>query len=204
MNEIDKTIVNKELDERTALIKHHEKAVQNNVFSIGKELLYIQDKSLWKGKYPSLKGYIEDNFTFSDRQARKFMNVTTRFGYKSELSSLGITKLYILTQVPDEHIEEVIKRVTDRVNPPISVIEQEISRFKHHSGSKPHYSDDPKEHITKLIRQFSEIEALSDSHNFIKSELKDSLLAWINSAEKYEDSELDKLKTKANEKLDKL
>ena len=104
-------IIKDKLDELTTIIKHRENSIKTSVFDIGKDLLYIKEKSLFKAKYESLKDYIEDNFSFTMRQAEKFMSVTTKFGGRGELSSLGITKLYLLTQVPDEHFDEIVEKV---------------------------------------------------------------------------------------------
>ena len=178
---MDYLVAKRVLDERTAIIKHKEKTIKQSVFDIGEQLLWINERNAWKVDHVSLKAYIEANFTFSDRQARKFMAVTTKFQGQAELNSLGITKLYLLTQVPEEHVDEILEKVEKGEIEPKDIT-KEVRRFQHQAGGQPRYSDDPDEHKLKLLREWPSIKEM-------KENIQTSLDKWIEQANKFSDDE---------------
>jgi len=185
----------RKLDEQTELIKHYEKAFINNVFEIGKVLLYVRQTSLWKLKYETLKAYVEGNFSFSLRQAEKFMAVTTKFSDTPNLSSLGITKLYLLTSVPDEYIDEIIEKVEDKTIPKRDFMKI-IGTMATQAGKPPVYTEDVNEIILSLKRQYEVIIEAGDNY-------KIALTNWIESAKNYQkDDEILKLVDEARKLID--
>jgi len=180
----------RELGERIAIIKHKEKGIKQNVFDIGKELIWIRDNSAWKGTYDTFRALIDANFTFSLRQGERFMAVTAKFGKHSDFKSLGITKLYLLTQVPDEHFDEVLEKVEKEKLTTTDII-KEVKRFQHQAGGQPRYSNDPDEHKLKLLREWPSIKEMREN-------IQVSLDKWIEQANKFsQDPEISKCLTEA-------
>ncbi len=174
-----------ELKEYTSVIQTREKAIQLSFWDIGRDLVYIKEKSLYKAKYGTLTHYIEDNFTFSAKHAAKMMKVATEYEKQALPGELGLTKLYLLLQVPEEKREELIEIVKEegmsREN-----LSKEVKGLKHSTGKQPHYSNDPNEHILKLKRQF---ESLIQA----KEGLQEAIERWITAASQFNDTELNEL-----------
>jgi len=81
------------LVEKTNQIKNYSKSIKDNFFKIGKVLIEIRDKELWKEKYKGFTEYlISEDFEFSRRMAYNLMDVYIEFGNVQPLHKLGISK----------------------------------------------------------------------------------------------------------------
>ncbi|GAG00453.1 unnamed protein product, partial [marine sediment metagenome] len=101
------------LNEKTNLIKGYSKAVKTNFIKIGKILIEIRDKELFKESHNSFTQYlISGDFQFNRDMAYKLMDVYKEFGEDNEkIDGLGITKLVELTYVKDKEVrEELIEK----------------------------------------------------------------------------------------------
>ena len=171
-----------ELKDYTSMIKHRSKSIELSFWDIGKDLAYIQEKSLYKSKYGSLKDYIESNFSFSYDHARKMISVTKEYS-RPVAETIGITKLYLLLQVPHQHRDEIIEMIEEK-KLDREGLRKTVKRFKSQSGSTPHYSDKPEEHKLRLIRQFNEIRTHYEEFIDFKQDLTEELNNWLKSAKK--------------------
>ena len=182
-------LVEQKLDEYIQRIKHRENTIKTSVFDIGRELLYIKQERLYLGRYGTFKECIDDNFSFSIRQAEKFMSVANKFKEQSQLSSIGITKLYLLTQVPEESFDEVLEEVKE--NPKISVetVKKKVKLMMSAVGN----SKEPESKHLTLKRQFNIIRSQFEDHITMKQDLKKSLNNWIEQAASIDDSDIQNL-----------
>ena len=182
------------LSEITQIIKHRQDSIQLNFWDIGNDLVSVKEKKLYLDKYKTFEEWIEDNFSFTPSYASKFMKVAIEFDRTNFPREIGLTKLYLITFVPEEKRDEIIGKVENKQIKTREDIEQEVKRMK--SGTLPYYSDDPEEHKLKLAREgnnlINEINGYRDS---LKStlehykSLKESLLAeigsWTSACRKY-------------------
>jgi len=185
-----------ELKFRTQIIKQREKNIQLSFWDIGKELLEIQEtKQFTEENHISMQDYVETHFSFSYASAKRYMQLAREYKDRLTVSSLGLTKALLLIQAPNEYKEELIKRVEIKQIKSRNELEKALSPFKETVGTKPKYSNDPQEHIYKLIREFDE-KILP-----LKEGIKVSIFRWLQEANKYDDLELDKRKKKAKEMI---
>ena len=179
------------------IIIHRAQTVVKTFLQLGKNLNEL--KELCIQAKVSFEAHIkekEEEFGFGIRQAQKYMQVYDKFGLETNLSSLGITKLYLLTYVPDEQIDEIIELVQDK-----KIDREELSRKVKRAVEQignTSRSDDPE---LTLKRQ---IETLFEEYEDVIKDFKESFANWIKTAEKYDDPELKTMKQKANEILERL
>jgi len=192
-------VVKIDLNELTAIIKQRAASIQLSFWDIGKDLNFIQEKKIFKEKHKSLKDYIEGNFSFSYDHARKMMFVTGKYS-RVVAETIGITKLYLLLQVPETYRDEVIELVKDK-KIDREGLRKQVKRFKGQSGSKPSYSSNKEEHLYSLKRQFS---TLCEQHTDVIQDLNDSWNSWISQTLKHSDNELKQMRLKALEKLEEI
>ncbi|MAG76405.1 MAG: hypothetical protein CL811_06545 [Colwelliaceae bacterium] len=188
------------IDEMTKIIQQREKSIALSFFDIGKDLIYIRDKKLYLKNYKTFKDYIEDNFKFSKRSAEKYMAVTTRFQSRNEAASLGIEKLYILTQIQEEKSFELLEEAQETHIPRDKLI-QRVNRMKSQAGEPPRYSDDRDEHDLKLIRQFQSLEIQFEEWSKVGENLSIALQNWKNEAVQTASPDVQKLIKKTLEMI---
>lgn len=87
----------------TEIIKLKNQTAQN-IIEMGKRLTKVKE-SLPHGEFGK---YLSDKVDFTDRTARRFMQVAKEFGNRSSLSVLGASKLVALLDVPTEKRDKFI------------------------------------------------------------------------------------------------
>jgi len=192
------------LKERTEKIKTYSKAIKTNFLKIGKVLIEVRDKEIWKEEYKSFTQYlISEDFEFSRRMAYNLMDVYVEFGNIQNLHQLGISKLIQLTYVPDKETrEELIEKAK---NLPYDKFKEEVEKVREEDLYKQikrkaqredqdlyTENDDP---IAKCKRQAQSI--LQDIHrlSYPINDMEERLKKWIKFSNKFkEDKEIDKLK----------
>lgn len=191
------------LVEKTKLIKSYSKAIKINFLDIGKVLIEIRDKELWKEKYKGFTKYlISEDFEFSRRMAYNLMDVYIEFGNVQTLHKLGISKLIQLTYVPDKETrEELIEKAKDL---PYDEFKEEVKKVKEEDLYKQikrksqredsdlyTENDDP---LAKCKRQaqsiLQDIQRLSYPINNMETRLQN----WVKFSKKFKDKEINKLK----------
>ncbi len=184
------------LEEITQVIKHRLTSWKLNFYDIGKDLVYVKEKKLYMGKHDTFKEYVEETFELNIKQAQRFMKIVTTVEQRSDILTLGVTKLTQIAYLPEEEREEIIQLVKEKkINR--EEVSKRIERFKHYSGKPPSYSESKEETIYKLIRQGQEILKLGSSY-------KKSIENWITEANKYKNKEISELKTKLKKHLESL
>jgi hypothetical protein len=165
-----------ELEQYTNIIKHREKSIKLNFWDIGRDLAYIKEKSLYKERYESFKAYVEGNFTFTPNHADKMIRVATEYGRQDLTVSIGLSKLYLLLQVPQEHREEILEMVEDK-KITRNELQTQVKRFKSQAGEVRTKQDE--EEKLGLLRQFDSMKQICD-------DVRVSWEKWISKAYKYD------------------
>lgn len=135
------------MDVITQSIKNKENDLRGNFFELGGLLLEAQEKAVYKANYATFDAYVDSEFTFSSRQAYKFMKVASEFALDSGTevasvtSKLGIEALYQLTYVPPSDRETIIKQVEDSPTP-VREIKRLVKQIK---VTKPSFQPERKE-----------------------------------------------------------
>ena len=121
------------LNKKTDRIKELEKTIVRSFIDVGKELILISEKELYKSKYRVFNEYVDKEFSFNHSQAHKFMKIAKEYpslDSENPVTGLGIEKLYLLSFVPkmerDVMIEEIAKEPTI---PKIEEIKEKVKRF---------------------------------------------------------------------------
>ncbi len=171
-----------ELNDLTIEIKHRESNIVLNFLKIG-QLLTTAKKLL---EHSEFTPYIERNFSFSPRHARRFMEVFNKFGLLSNgspLKQLGITKLYLLTYIPNEELDEVIEKVKTEKLKTIEEIKREVDKFK--LSNLPAVDTEGERHL-KWLREGQALLVLFQDYKFqmsemykLKSKITNKLSEWI-------------------------
>jgi len=206
MNEI------KELNERTESICEHERTAVKSFMGIGSDLQHVNTKRLYKARYNTFEDYIIDckkqgKFKFGVKHAYKIIGVYEKFGNVASMrqTEIGLAKLIILAQVPEEHVDEFIEMVQDK-NVSTRQLEADVQRSKGRVGSESHYADT----LTKPARRIDHLSKLKREHNgSLKEEyeriirvvgsFKEKENNWLNGAKKH--SELRDEINEAHERL---
>jgi len=191
------------LSEKTNLIKSYSKGIKSNFLKIGKILIEIRDKELFKESYNSFTQYlISVDFEFTRDMAYKLMDVYKEFGGDKQIENLGIGKLIELTYVKDKEIrEELMNKAEDLTRDELKeevkkVREEDLyKQIKRKSQREDEdvytESDDP---LAKCKRQaqniLQDIQRLSYPINDMETRLKN----WIKFSKKFKDKEINKLK----------
>ncbi len=168
------------LTEHTQIIKHREKSIQLSFWDIGKDLKYIKEKSIFLEKYQNFEDYVVENFTFSLRHAERMMKVATEYERQAVID-VGLTKMYLILQVPEEHRDEIIQEVEEK-GLTTKELSKKVKRFKDKSGTPAEHKGDM---VFKLVRQFNIIESHYNGNIEFTKDLKEEIGNWIASAEKY-------------------
>lgn len=171
-----------ELKDYTTIIKTREKTIQLSFWDIGNDLLRIKNNKLYIDKYSNMEAYVSENFTFSPRHAWRMMAVADRYD-KTAVTSVGLEKMYLLLQVPDQHRDEIIEMVEEE-KLDLEGLKKTVKRFKTQAGSVPHYSDKPEEHKSRLTRQFNEIRTHFEGYKEFKEDIIEEIHNWLKSAKK--------------------
>ena len=132
---------------------------------------------------------MEDNFTFSKQHAYRFIKVFETFGSNTSVTTLGIKKLYLLTFVPEEELEEFIEEVKP-ANKSFKELEAEVkTRIKPKISYK---TDNPEEeeHF-KWIRDGENLIIRFQDFFKLKRMLEEDLVIWMKNSRNY-NSESDK------------
>ena len=192
------------LNEKTNLIKSYSKGIKSNFLKIGKVLIEIRDKELFKESYNSFTQYlISTDFKFTRDMAYKLMDVYKEFGEDNKkIEGLGITKLVELTNVKDKEVrEELIEKAQtltrDELREEVKKVKEEdlfknIKRKTQRENEDVYIeSDDP---LAKCKRQaqniLQDIQRLSYPINNMGIRLK----KWIEFSKKFKDKDITKFK----------
>ena len=124
-------IPNNKLNNHISIIKYKERSIILNFLDIGSELCLVQESALWKGIYPTFEALVDQTFSFSYRQAIKFMKVAKTFPNLSGdvVKKLGIEKLTLLTYCPESEVKELVHE-TIQNDYRINDLKSRIKRFK--------------------------------------------------------------------------
>ena len=183
------------LEEKTSLIKHYLKAWSNNIIAVGKELKEIQDSKIYKENFKSFEEYVENTFDFKKSYAYNFIKVYEKYGQNSnrleKVKDYGMRVLILSLSVPDDYIDEVMGEI--KSNPEIKSKEAAriLKRFSNQVGAAPRHSESlnpiqrREEHVLKLKREADIIKEKFDEFKQIKTDLKDSIRLWLDSAGKF-------------------
>jgi len=100
------------LKEKTEQIKTLCKSIKTNFLKVGKILIEIRDKELWKENHKSFTEYLESqDFEFKRRMAYNLIDVYNQFGDDVQLlNKLGIGKLIQLTYIPDKEVRKELAK----------------------------------------------------------------------------------------------
>lgn len=99
------------LKEKTNQIINLCSSIKTNFLKVGKILIEIRDKELWKENHKSFTGYLESqDFEFKRDMAYKLMSVYTEFGDIETTHKLGISKLIQLTYIPDKEVRKELAK----------------------------------------------------------------------------------------------
>jgi len=169
-----------ELQDMTRVIQVREKAISLSFWDIGRDLAKIKDEHLHTVKYDTFNEYIEDNFKFSTRHANRMIAVANEYK-KDTVSQIGLSKLYILLQVPEEEREEIIELV-EETGMGRDELAKKVKRFKSQAGVRT--TDQAEEHTLKLKRQFEVLEDQYINYIAIREDLKVGLNNWLDEAKK--------------------
>ncbi len=172
---------------RTQIIKQREKNIQLSFWDLGKELLEIQQsKQYQEENYNNMKEYVESNFSFTYKSAEKYMQLFKGYPERLTVRDLGLSKALLLLQVPEDYHKEIMAKIEEKPHLTRNELQQTLTNLN--IGTKPSYSDDPQEHIYKLIREFDQ-KILP-----LKEGIKLSITRWLEEASKFKDVELEKRK----------
>ena len=180
------------LNESTQVIIHRAKSTKLNIWDMGNDLLFIQNNEQFKEEnFNSMEDYVnhyEEKFGFGYRQAQKYIAIAKELKRDELSSSVPLSKLYLLTQVPQEQRDKIISRVQAK-NMSREDVEAVVKSMKAQAGTEPSYPSSPEEHILKLIRQWKEIkahtEATQEAIKRLQSDLETEIANWIQGAKKY-------------------
>ncbi len=188
------------LKEKTNLIKSYSIGIKSNFLKIGKVLIEIRDKELFKESYNSFTQYlISMDFKFTRDMAYKLMDVYKEFGEDNKkIEGLGIGKLIELTYVKDKVVrEELINKAEDLTQKEIreevkKVREEDLFKNIKRKAQRENQdvyieSDDP---LAKCKRQaqniLQDIQRLSYPINNMETRLKN----WIEFSKKFKDKDI--------------
>lgn len=156
------------VQEKALAIHARLKRAAEDVIAIGQDLIEVK-LHLGHGQFLS---WLQAEFEMTDRHARNFMNVASRFSSKSEIiSDLPVTVIYALAapSTPDTVIEMV---ATGQIEPTLPAIREakqpSFSLIQHGMGQSDVVTwNTPREVIERVITLFGEIDLdpCSNSHD---------------------------------------
>ena len=179
----------KTIKELTEEIQGYERATVSNIFSIGKSLIDLQ--SLCKQAQIEFKEHCEMEFTFSINHAYKFIAVYKKFSKPlpgESPFSIGIKKLYLLTQIDDEEKLDEFVEIAKEPKMTAQKLEKKIKRSLPKVGDESYYAknldtkDKQEDRKLKLIRLAKELESEFKSFLAIKENLRLKANNWLNNA----------------------
>lgn len=97
-------------------IKMYAARVQDSIYNIGKCMAEMRDRALYKElEYDTFEEYSREEFNLGNTQASKFISVYRNLGeeYIKSNAQLGISKLYLLSQLAEEDREEIETEAVD-------------------------------------------------------------------------------------------
>ncbi len=175
-----------DLETKINVIKHKEKTIVLSFIEIGKELLEIRKYSTFKGKYSNFELFIQHEFSFSYKQAFKFMKIASKFDNPGRdiITKLGIEKLYLLTFVPEQESRELIEEVKE-TKMPLNELKKRVERIKPRSLLEVSTINEIEEYILKNRRIgmtfIEQIEQFKEEHKQTKELLTNKISLWAGS-----------------------
>jgi len=119
------------LKQKTEQIKSLCTSIKTNFLKVGKILIEIRDKELWKENYKSFTEYLEsEKFEFTRRMAYNLIDVHNEFGDVKRFHTLGIKKLIQLTYVPDKEIRKEIAEKAIEEDLTAEEIKEEVKKVR--------------------------------------------------------------------------
>ncbi len=139
--------------EITAVIKARSKTIVNSFLEIGKDLIEL--KEACKLEQVNFEEHIKKEFSFGIKHAYKLIEVFEKFGEVASMRQIGITKLIILTHVPEEKIEEFIGLAKEL---PVRQLNKIVSGIGQESTYSPNLSktERKEDYILRLKRQLND------------------------------------------------
>lgn len=156
------------LKEATASLHKLAEGIKTNFIQIGKLLLEIREKRLYKEKYNNFLDYIEsENFEFGKSHAYRFMQIAEKFGNFPRVGKINFRTLIQLTYIPDkEKREEMLdeaKEIYQKKDP--EKFKSQVDRFVQRISEVTNKKDS---HRDKTIRLFKEIYKKIDEYDKVK------------------------------------
>jgi len=173
----------------TKEIKQRESNIVLGFVDIGRALLKLREKSLYKANYGCFEAYVDNEFSFGHAQAFKFIKIAQAYPLLESDSKvtkeLGITKLYLLSFVPELERKEIFEEIKETPRVSVKELKNKIKRFDS-TQVECHSKVTKEDSFLKLQRQgyliLDEVKELKSAYNLIKCKTKD----WYDETEKYE------------------
>jgi len=129
------------LEQYTKQIKLKEQFIQDGFLYLGRLLLEVRGSKVYKAKYETFKQYVEDNFTFTVRNAQRFMQMYDLFkNCEIDVAKLGIGKLIELLKLPESERDDFVKANEEFLeNSSVKEIKEKVSKETSKSPYEPYY-----------------------------------------------------------------
>ena len=115
------------LKEKTKEIINLCSSIKTNFLDVGKILIEIRDKEIWKEDHKSFRDYLESqDIEFSRSMAYNLIDVHNKFGDMKETHKLGIGKLIQLTYIPDKEVRKELAKKAETLTR--DELKQEVRR----------------------------------------------------------------------------
>lgn len=111
----------------TAEIIAHKGMMSQNVFEIGARFKHAKESLVPHGEWES---YCDDICGITSRNARRYINVYTRFSNRTLVSDMGLKKMDMLTAFDDEELETPAELPSGDIKKPIDMSQKEIEQYK--------------------------------------------------------------------------
>ncbi len=174
------------LNDGIELAKQYANSAISNILKLG-EILATAIKPYYRLKYSSFEQALEENQVgISKRHADRIIKVYETFGTRVS-QNLSFRKLYLLTQVEDEHLDEYVE-IAKEPKMTAQKLEKKIKRSLPNVGDESYYAknldtkDKEEDRKLKLIRHAKELESEFKSFLAIKEDLRLKANNWLNNA----------------------
>ncbi len=178
------------LNEKTKQIKSLCKSIKTNFLDVGKILIEIRDKELWKEKYNSFTGYLEsEKFEFTRQYAYNMMDVQKL--YVKSFDKLSIAKLIELTYVREKKAREDITKKAIKEELTTKEIREEILFKQIHRKSQREDEDLIVENDDPLAKCFRLANNILQDINKLRVPMSDMdarIKTWINFSSKFKNN----------------